>query len=123
MKKTKLIFWISTGLIALLNISGLFFLNSPQAQEGMKHLGLPNWFHMELTIGKCIGGLIIIIPLIPPRIREWAYVGLGIDTLSAIIALVAVDGFVPMSFSPLIAFIILMISYISFRKITSNQKA
>jgi len=122
MKTIKITFWVSTIIIAVLNISGLFFLNSPQALEGSKHLGLPNWFNTELTIGKFIGGLILIIPFIPQRIKEWAYVALGIDILSAMIALVSVDGAKPMSFAPLIAFAILLISYISYHKINSGQK-
>ena len=121
MKKTRIIFWVSTGIIALFNATGLFFINSPQALEGTKHLGLPIWFHTELTIGKCIGGLILVLPFIPKRIKEWSYVALGIDMLSAVIALNSVDGPVPMSFSPLIAFAILLTSYISDHKIiTSN---
>ena len=89
----------------------------------MKHFGLPNWFHMELTIGKCIGGLLILIPLVPPRIKEWAYVALGIDALSAVIAMVSVDGAIPASFSPLIAFAILWVSYIYYHKLIDLPKS
>lgn len=122
-KSTKIIYWISTGLIALFIIPGIFFLNSPQATEGIKHLGLPLWFHYELGIGKFIGGLILLIPFFPKRIKEWAYVALGIDMLSAVIGLTNVDGFVPMSFAPLVTFAILLISYISFHKLQNTQKS
>jgi len=98
-------------------------MNSPQAMEGTKHLGLPIWFHTELTIGKCIGGLILILPFVPKRIKEWAYVALGIDMLSAVIAMTSVDGFLPKSFSPLIAFAILLMSYISYHKISAASKS
>jgi len=117
----KIVFWVSTGIISLLNISGLFFINSQQAIEGAKHLGLPGWFNTELTIGKSIGGLILILPFIPKRIKEWAYVGLGIDTLSAVIAFVSVDGFAPLSFAPLIVFAILLTSYISYHKLHASN--
>lgn len=122
-KSTKIIYWISTGLIALFIIPGIFFLNSPQATEGIKHLGLPLWFHYELGIGKFIGGLILLIPFFPKRIKEWAYVALGIDMLSAVIGLTNVDGFVPMSFAPLVTFAILLISNISFHKLQNTQKS
>ena len=72
-KSTKIIYWISTGLLALLILPGIFFLNSPMALEGTRHLGMPHWFHEELGIGKFIGGLILILPMIPARIKEWAY--------------------------------------------------
>ncbi|OIQ96035.1 hypothetical protein GALL_220340 [mine drainage metagenome] len=122
LKSTKITYWISTGLIALFILPGIFFLTSPQATEGIKHLGLPLWFHYELGIGKFIGGLIILIPFFPKRIKEWAYVALGIDMLSAVIGLASVDGFVPMSFAPLVTFAILLVSYISFHKLQNAQK-
>ena len=117
LKTTKIIYWISTGLLALFILPGIFFLNSPMALEGSRHLGMPHWFHMELGIGKFIGGLILIIPMIPMRIKEWAYVAFGIDTLSATIGIVSVDGFMLASFQPLITFAILLVSYICFHKI------
>jgi hypothetical protein len=89
--------------------------------EGTKRLGLPVWFHTELKIGKCIGGLIIILPFISKRIKEWAYVALGTDMLSAVIALISVDGIALMSFSPLITFAILLASYISYHKINTSK--
>jgi hypothetical protein len=118
-KTTKIIYWITTGIIALFLLPGIVFINSPTATEGMKHLGMPPWFNIELGIGKFIGALILIIPMIPNRIKEWAYVALGIDALSAIIGLVAVDGPKPMSFAPLFIFVILVISYIYFHKLNT----
>lgn len=43
-KFITIVYWISTGLLALFILPGIFFINSPMAQEGTKHLGLPNWF-------------------------------------------------------------------------------
>ncbi|HXB45174.1 MAG TPA: DoxX family protein [Puia sp.] len=122
-KTTKIIYWIATGLLALFNISGIFFINSPQAVDAMKHLEVPLWFHTELTIGKCIGGLILILPMIPKRIKEWAYVAFGIDMLSAMIAMVSVDGPQLTSFEPLLFFAILLVSYISYHKLYDNEQA
>jgi hypothetical protein len=118
MKKIKILYWVSTVFIALFAISGLFFMDSPQAIAGVKHLGLPLWFHSEITIGKFIGGLIIVLPFIPKRLKEWVYVAMGIDMLSAVIALISVDGITLNSFSPLIAFGILLVSYICYHKYT-----
>ena len=118
-KTTKIVYWISTGLLALFILPGIFFLNSPMAIEGTRHLGMPHWFHLELGIGKFIGGLILIIPMIPARIKEWAYVAFGIDIISATIGALSVDGPVPMSFEPLVIFIILLVSYISFHKLNT----
>ena len=121
MKSLKFVYWISTGIIALFNIPGIFFMNSQQAIDGTKHLGLPQWFHTEITIGKCIGGLILILPFFPKRIKEWAYVAFGIDILSATIALLSVNGMSLMSLSPLLVFGVLLCSYITFHKITDPK--
>ena len=121
-KTNRIIYWITTGLIALFLLPGILFLNSPAATEGMQHLGMPYWFHIELGIGKFIGALILILPMINNRIKEWAYVALGIDSLSAVIGLLSVDGVKPMSFAPLVFFIILIISYVYFHKVNSPYK-
>jgi hypothetical protein len=120
-KTTRIIYWVTTAIYALFSISGIFFINNPQAAAGMVHLGIPEWFALELTIGKAIGGIIIIIPMIPARLKEWAYVAFGIDCISATIAFLAVDGAVPKSFSPLIFFVLLLISYITFHKLYGNK--
>ncbi|HLK27478.1 MAG TPA: DoxX family protein [Puia sp.] len=120
-KTTKIIYWTTTGLLALFILPGIFFLTSPFAIEGTKHLGIPYWFHMELGIGKFIGGLILILPFFSKRIKEWAYVALGIDALSATIGHLSVDGFVLMSFEPLLIFAILLISYITYHKLYDHK--
>lgn len=110
-KTSKIIYWISTGLISLFEVSGAFFMNSQAAIEGTRHLGLPEWFRWEVSIGHLIGGVLLIIP-INKRIKEWVYVAFGIDFISAFIAYVSVDGWVANTFSPLIMFVLLVVSYI-----------
>lgn len=122
-KSTKIIYWISTGLLALFILPGIFFLNSAMALEGTRHLGMPYWFHEELGIGKFIGGLILILPMIPARIKEWAYVAFGIDLISATIGHVSTDGPVIGSFEPLVMLVILVISYVYFHKMTDHSAA
>ena len=121
MKKDKIIYWTSTGLIALFLIPGIFFLDSPMAIEGTQHLGLPMWFHWELGIAKVIAAILIILPFTPNRIKEWSYVGLAIDFISAFIALVTVDGISAMAFFPLVVFMILAVSYIYHHKLIQNK--
>lgn len=116
-KRTKIIYWATTGLLALFILPGIFFMNSPMALEGTRNLGIPQWLHVEVGIAQFIGGLILIIPIISARIKEWAYVGVGIVYLSALIAHLSVDGFIAMSFMPLVFFALLIISYACFRKI------
>lgn len=115
-KTAKIVFWVSTGLLALFILPGIFFMNSPEATEGMKHLGIPKWLGMEIGIGHFIGGLILILPFFGKRLKEWAYVGCGIKYISALIGHLAVDGPIAMSFSPLVVFAVLLCSYLSYHQ-------
>lgn len=117
-KKYKIIYWISTGLIALFELSGAFFINSQVAIDGMHHLQLPDWFRWELSIGHLIGGILLIVP-INMRIKEWVYVAFGIDFISALIAYLSIDGITGNAFSPLIMLGILIVSYIHYHKLNS----
>jgi uncharacterized membrane protein YphA (DoxX/SURF4 family) len=114
--KTKIIYWISTGILSLWEISGAFFMNSQMAIDGMHHLQLPDWFRWEVSIGHLIGGILLIVPL-NKRIKEWVYVAFGIDFISAIIAYLSIDGITANAFSPLIVLCILIISYIYYHKL------
>jgi uncharacterized membrane protein YphA (DoxX/SURF4 family) len=116
LRTVKIVYWITTGLISLFELSGAFFMNSEMAIAGMHHLGLPDWFMWEVSIGHVIGGILLIVP-IPKRIKEWTYVAFGIDFISAFIAFWAVDGLVGNTFSPLIMFALLIVSYICYHKI------
>ncbi|RZK92292.1 MAG: DoxX family protein [Pedobacter sp.] len=116
-KSIKVAYWVSTGLLALFILPGVFFMNSPEAQEGTKHLGIPQWLALEIGIGHFIGGLILILPFIGKRIKEWAYVGCGIKYISALIGHLAVDGPVAVSFSPLVIFGLLLISYFTYHQL------
>ena len=51
------------------------------------------------------------------RIKEWAYVGCGIKYISALIGHLAVDGPVAVSFSPLVIFGLLLISYFTYHQL------
>ena len=120
-RKIKIIYWIATGLLALFILPGIFFMNSPMAIEGTRHLGLPEWFRLELSIGVFIGGLILILP-VGKRLKEWAYVALGIDYISAMIAHLSVDGVSFNSFSPLVTMAILIVSYVCYHKINDEKR-
>jgi uncharacterized membrane protein YphA (DoxX/SURF4 family) len=119
-KKNKIIYWISTGLVALFELSGAFFINSEMAKEGTRHLGLPEWFRWELSIGHIIGGILLVVP-VNKRIKEWVYVAFGIDFISATIAYLSVDGFGMNALSPVIMFGILVVSYIYYHKIQRQK--
>ncbi len=89
--------------------------------ELMKQLGVPTWLYWEISIGKIIGGLLLILPFIAKKLKEWTYVALGIDFISATIALNAVGGIGLKAFSPLLFFFVLLVSYLSYHKLNATN--
>ncbi len=93
MRRDKLIYWISTGLLCAVMIFGAVnfaFIDRfpfPNGKEGaFAHLGLPDYFKVELTVAKALGVLALLIPDVPRTIRDFAYFGFGITLVSASIA-------------------------------------
>jgi len=87
MKKNSIIYWATTGIIALMMaFSAYSYLAKPEIAAAFKHLGFPDYFRIELAAAKIIGVLVLLIPQIPVRIKEWAYAGFGITFISATIA-------------------------------------
>ena len=119
-KTNRIIYRISTWLLALFILPGIFFLNSPMATEWLNHVWpFPQWFALEAGIWAFIWWLLLIIPrnTIWARPKERAYVWLGIVYISAFIAHTAVDWLAnPMTYSPLVTLAILIVSYIYFHK-------
>lgn len=116
------VYWISTLVLAFFNIIGIFFIKEQVVLRGIQHLGLPYWFHIELRIANLIGTIIILIPFFGKQIKEWAYVGLGIVFLSAIIAHFSIDGINTITFMPLVPFVILLTSYITYHKLNEQKE-
>jgi hypothetical protein len=117
MKKNKTIYWISTVAAMLTGATPAFmYFANPQFIEVFSHLGFPSYFRFELGIFKISGLLVLLIPMIPARVKEWAYVGFAITFISAMIAHANVDS-LSMAMAPLIPLILLMVSYIYFHKL------
>ena len=119
MKTTKIIYWVTTSIICLF-ASTAIFMNSEMAKEGTAHLGIPRYLGLEVSIGQLVGLVLLIVPQVPARFKEWAYVGFGIMYLSAIVAHIAVNDPMNNTIMAIVFFGLLLTSYISFHKI---QKA
>jgi hypothetical protein len=118
MKKTKIIYWVSTIIIFLLE--GLMPALTSQtklAKEGISHLGYPEYFGNALVIFKVLGALVLIIPQLPKRIKELAYAGFLFEFAFAAISHGAVDGVDFQTVLPLIFLGILAVSYRAYQKL------
>jgi len=116
MKTTKILYWVTTSIICLF-ASTAIFMNSEMAKEGANHVGIPRWLGVEISIGHLIGLVLLIVPAVPARFKEWAYVGFGIMYLSAINAHIAVGDPISNTIMAVVFFGLLLTSYFSFHKL------
>jgi hypothetical protein len=82
-------FWIFTALFCLEMIFTAYYelLVLPQAAEAFTRLGFPAAsFRVELSWAKVAGVAALLVPMVPARLKEWAYAGFAINLLSALIA-------------------------------------
>ncbi len=121
MKKNKIIFWVSTTFIFLFEgVMPALTSHMDVAVQSIRHLGFPDYFRVELTIFKVLGAILLMIPKVPSRVKEWVYAGFGINLISACVAHIMVDGPVFDSFFPLIIFGILIVSYFHHHKLNDT---
>ncbi|TRZ45100.1 DoxX family protein [Robertkochia solimangrovi] len=117
-KTTRIIYWITTSIIFLMEgVMPALTSQTELAKEGIKHLGYPEYFGNALVVFKVLGALILIIPKIPKRLKEWAYAGFIFDFIFASISHFKVDGVNFQSIFPLIFLAILLISYYAYNSI------
>lgn len=83
----KIIYWASTVLISIfLILSAYSYLFNKSTIEGVKDLGFPDFFRIQLAVLKIIAVFMLLIPVIPIQIKEWTYAGVGLFLITAIIA-------------------------------------
>lgn len=113
MKKNKVIYWAATGIITVMMVfSAYSYVSKPELTAAFKHLGFPDYFRVELAIAKILGALVLIIPVIPVKIKEWAYAGFAITFISAGIAHFSSGDPAAMVIMPLVFLVVLVISNI-----------
>lgn len=113
MKKNKIIYWTATAILgAMMLFSAYGYLIIEQMKDGFVHLGFPAYFRVELAAAKFIGTLALLIPFIPKRIKDAAYVGFAITFTSAFIAHISTGDPLTVAIMPLIFLGILLVSFI-----------
>ena len=90
MKKTKIFYWIVTGLFATMMLGSAIpdILSVPMAVEGMTQLGYPAYFIPFIGVAKTLGVIAILVPGFP-RLKEWAYAGLSFDLIGATYSIIS----------------------------------
>jgi putative oxidoreductase len=88
-KNITIAYWIFTALFCLEMIFTAYYelMVLPQAAQAFARLGFPaDFFRVELSWAKVVGVAALILPMVPARLKEWAYAGFAINLVSALIA-------------------------------------
>jgi len=123
MKALKIIYWISTGIIALMMAFAAYsYMTNEQVKQAFVFLGFPSYFRVELAVAKLIGAVLLVIPF-KNRLKEWVYAGFTIVFISALIAHIA--GGLPLSTAvmPIVMLVVLLVSYFSYLRIFHGVKS
>jgi len=125
-KASTLIYWIVTGLFCLEMIFTAYYelMVLPQAAEAFARLGFSAAsFRVELSWAKVAGVVALLLPMIPARVKEWAYAGFAINLVSAIIAHLSISDR-PQAFIPSTTTSVLWcISYYLWRRMQTTAAA
>lgn len=120
MKTTKIVYWVTTGILALMmSYSAYAYLSQPAMDQAFQHLGYPAYFRIELAIAKLIGVILLVAP-VGLRAKEWVYAGFGIVFVSAFISHLASGDPLAVAVMPVVFLVLLSISYVMLHKYQSK---
>ncbi len=124
MKKTKIAYWIFTGLFAAFMAFTAIpdVLMADDAVKFISDLGYPKYFIPFIGVAKILGSIAILIPGFP-RVKEWAYAGLFFDLIGAFYSVVSFAGFMPGHLFILLPVVLGAISYRLYHKLNSQIQA
>ena len=117
MNKNNVIFWLTTGLVAFMMLFSAFgYFTNADMKDAFVHLGFPSYFRVELGIFKVLGALVLLLPMVPSRIKEFAYFGFALTFVSAFVAHTTMGDPMSVAIVPLVMLVFLSVSYVYFHK-------
>ncbi len=123
MKKNQLIYWITTGILTIMMLfSAYSYFTNADIKGAFVHLGFPDYFRLQLGAAKAAGAILLIIPAVSGKVKEFVYAGFAITFVSAFIAHVSSGDPLSAAFPPLVFTGILAVSYIYFLKLKTTTR-
>jgi hypothetical protein len=85
-------YWIATILFCLqMSFTAYAQMRLPQVSQEFARLGFSaSSFRLELSWAKLAGVAALLLPIVPAWVKEWAYAGLAITLVSALIAHISI---------------------------------
>ena len=122
MKAIKITYWVTTAIVGLMMFySAYAYLTQDAMVQAFHHLGYPDYFRVELAIGKILGAILLIAP-VSAKIKEWVYAGFVITFISAFIAHTASGDPVNYRAMPVIFLVLVLVSYFTYYKRNPSLK-
>ena len=105
------VYWVSTITISsflLLSVYTYFF--SESTIRGLRDLGFPDFFRIQLAVLKILAIIALLVPNLPTYIREWGYAGVALFLITAMVAHIAHKDSVFILLLLLVLFVVLIVS-------------
>lgn len=122
MKRIKIIYWTSTGLLTVMMLmsAGMYIFNNVEVSKLFTDFGYPTYIIYPLAFVKILG-LIAIWSNKSKTLKEWAYAGFFFDFILAASAHISINdgGFAP----ALVATVLLLVSFLYSKKVIVEQIA
>lgn len=116
----KTVYWSTTVILSIFLLwSAYTYLFSKTTIEGVKALGFPDFFRIQLAILKLLAVVIILAPIVPLQIKEWTYAGIGLFFVTAIVAHTAHKDPIIITVINLVLMLIMYVSYVYLHKLNS----
>jgi uncharacterized membrane protein YphA (DoxX/SURF4 family) len=105
-------YWITIRLASLnLIIAGVAYLAGAEAvRDAFAELGYPAYVMTMLGACKVLGGLALLVPVLP-RLEEWAYAGITFNLIGAAVSHAAVGHSAAKVIAPLVVLGIVLASW------------
>lgn len=121
MKKTRIIYWVTTALIVfIMGVSAVsYLLRVEHFVESTRALGYPLYLMSILGVAKLLGILTLLLPRFP-KLKEWAYAGFVFNLIGAAWSHAAVGEYthVPLA---LLWLAVLITSYLTYQRLQASN--
>jgi DoxX-like family len=109
----KVVYWISTGIVALMLLMALSYLTgSEQVVSGFTKSGYPQHLRIVLGIVKPAAAIVLLLPGVA-LLKEWAYAGVTFTWIMAFIAAHSTREPMQVWGIPLALLALLIVSYVT----------
>ena len=95
----------------MLSASAASYLLHPPTIIGIRQLGFPDFFRIQLAVLKIIAVPVLLISAFPIPIKEWAYAGVALYLITAMVAHSAHKDPLILNLLNVVFFILLIVSY------------